>query len=70
MLWADVMCDMGCCLDLCLKNTTDCFMNLVGSRTQISVSYAASDIMFICRAGCLDNVVSYSSVDDSSRWFR
>ena len=29
-------------MDVCLKDNTDCFMNLVGSRTQISVSYASA----------------------------
>ena len=29
-------------LDLCLKHNIDCFMNLVGSRTQIGVSYASA----------------------------
>ena len=54
------------CLDLCLKHNTDCFMNMVGSRTQFSVSYAYALLVpcwqlmsFSCtfRAGCLDNVV-------------
>ena len=29
-------------MDLCPKHNTDCFMNLVGSRTQISASYASA----------------------------
>ena len=41
-------------MDLCLTHNTDCFMNLVGSRTQISVSYASAllvpcwQLMFLC----------------------
>ena len=29
-------------MDLCLKHNTDCFINLVGSRTQFSVSYSSA----------------------------
>ena len=29
-------------MDLCLKHNINCFMNLVGSRTQIGVSYASA----------------------------
>ena len=64
-------------MDLCLKHNIDCFMNLVGSRTQFSVSYSSALLvpcwqlyvfLCTCRAGCLDNVVLCSSVDVLKGW--